>query len=259
MESILFACDLDGTLIHSHRCRQEGDICVEWLEGRELCFMDPEAHRLLRQVVKELLFVPVTTRSVEQYRRIRWPEGCEPEMAAVANGAVLLRRGAVVEAWRKKSLEAVRWFQEELERLYGLLSGRFQVCRIVDGMYLFASCRDEEEAARCAREYQGKTPLTVSPSGRKVYFFPPEINKGAAVRRLRELLEAKLLLCAGDSGIDLPMLDAAGVAVVPDGTLGKQVRAGETVVCPPGERFAGFVLETAIHRAVLIKKTAGPV
>ena len=243
MGSVLFACDLDGTLIHSHRRRQEEDICVEWLEGRELSFMAPEARHLLRQAVEELLFVPVTTRSVEQYRRIRWPEGCEPEMAAVDNGAVLLRRGAVVEAWREKSLEAVRGFREELERLYGLLSDRFQVCRIVDETYLLASCRDEEDAERCAQEYRGKTPLTVSPSGRKLYFFPPEINKGTAVHRLRERLGAGLLLCAGDSGIDLPMLDAAGVAAVPDEMLGRQVRAEETVVCPPGERYARFILE----------------
>ena len=252
MGNVLLACDLDGTLIHSYRRRQEGDVCVEWLEGRELSFIDPKACRLLRQAVRKLLFVPVTTRSVEQYRRIRWPEGCEPETAAVANGAVLLRRGAVVEAWREKSLEAVRDFRGELERLRGLLSKRFPVCRIVDDAYLLASCRDEEDARRCAREYRGKTSFTVSPSGRKLYFFPPEINKGTAVRRLRERLGAELLLCAGDSGIDLPMLDAAGVAFVPDERLGKKVRAGETAVCPPGKRFAGFVLETALRRASFV-------
>ena len=249
MGRVLLACDLDNTLIHSHRRWQEGDICVERLEGREWSFMDPEVCRMLRQAAAELLFVPVTTRSVEQYRRIRWPGSCEPELAAAVNGAVLLRRGAVEEAWRGESLETVRGFRGELERLHGLLSGRFRICRIVDGMYLFVSCRDEEDAQRCAREHWGKTPLTVSPSGRKLYFFPPEVNKGNAVRRLRRRLGADLLLCAGDSGIDLPMLDAAGVAVVPDEALGKQVRAREIAVCPPGERFARFVMETA-YRAL---------
>ncbi len=36
------------------------------------------------------LLVPVTTRSVDQYRRIRWPGSREPDLAVTTNGAILL-------------------------------------------------------------------------------------------------------------------------------------------------------------------------
>lgn len=248
MKKILLACDLDNTLLHSHRRRQADSVCVERLEGREQSFLSPGACSLLRRAIRETLFVPVTTRSVEQYQRIQWPEGCAPAWAATANGAVLLQNGIGDTPWQEESLEAVRRCRAELGRLSALLTREknFRVCRMVDGMYLFASFESETLAAAQAEQYRGKTPLTVLASGRKLYFFPPGLDKGRAVLRLRKRLSAEQVVCAGDSVIDLPMLCAAQAAVVPDESLGKQVDAPVVHVCGPGEDFARFVLETAL-------------
>ena len=35
MKNILFACDLDNTLIHSYKSKREGDICIEWIKDKE--------------------------------------------------------------------------------------------------------------------------------------------------------------------------------------------------------------------------------
>lgn len=247
MKNLLVACDLDNTLIHSHRHRQNGDICVEWLEGREQSFLDPAASLLLQRAVQEVRFVPVTTRSVEQYQRIRWPEGCTPPFAAAANGAVLLCSGLADRVWLEESRKAVEPYQEELKRLWEVLSKMGRICRIVDGMYVFLSCADGEQAAGIAQAYQKDTPLLAAPSGRKLYFFPPEINKGTAVRRLQRKFGAKRIICAGDSKIDLPMLDTADLAVVPDEKLGGSVSGGRTAVCPAGDSFARFLLEIALE------------
>ena len=40
MGTILFASDLDNTLLFSHRHRQPGDRCVELLNGAEQGFLD---------------------------------------------------------------------------------------------------------------------------------------------------------------------------------------------------------------------------
>ncbi len=248
MKKLLLACDLDNTLLRSHRRRQEGDICVEWLEGREQSFLSAAACHLLRRAVRETFFAPITTRSVEQYRRIQWPEGCAPAMAAAVNGAVLIEDGVVNEAWREKSLGAVRPYQEELKRISLLLSGQggFRVCRMVEETYLFASFENEAAAAARAEKYRGTTRLTVLSSGRKLYFFPPEINKGLAVLRLKEQLGAVRAASAGDSVIDLPMLNAAQLAIVPDESLVRHVTAPAVQVCGSGEDFARFILETAL-------------
>ena len=78
MGTILFASDLDNTLLFSHRHRQPGDRCVELLNGAEQGFFTQRTLDLLPQVVQRVQLLPVTTRSIEQYRRIRWPEETVP-------------------------------------------------------------------------------------------------------------------------------------------------------------------------------------
>ncbi|MDE6880005.1 MAG: HAD family hydrolase [Oscillospiraceae bacterium] len=246
MNRILLACDLDNTLLHSHRLRQAGDVCIEWFEGREQSFLDPAACRLLPQVLQALCLVPVTTRSVEQYRRIRWPAGCTPALALAANGAVLLRGGEPDQAWQ--GTDCAVPYLPELKRLHALLAeeGGYRACRIVDGAYLFAAWEAEEEALQCAGKHP--TSLTAAVSGRKVYFLPPGVDKGLALRRLQAALDASRVLAAGDSQLDLSMLNAAHLALVPDSRLARQVE-GAVAVCPPGERFAHFILDTALAEA----------
>lgn len=245
MRRILLACDLDNTLLHSHRSRRENDICVEWFEGREQSFLSPDARRLLRRAIRELRVVPVTTRSMEQYRRIQWPEECAPECAVTTNGAVLLRNGAADVEWTAASLKTAEPCRGELERLRGVLDASCGRCRLVDGMYLFVPCGDGEQAQRRAAAYREQTSLVTAVSGRKLYFFPPGMDKGAAVRRLRE--EGLPVVCAGDSVIDLPMLNAADFALVPDAGMAGRVSGPRTAVCPPGEDFARFLLEMALR------------
>lgn len=73
MGTILFASDLDNTLLFSHRHRQPEDRCVERLNGAEQGFFTRETPDLLPQVVQRVHLLPITTRSIEQYQRIQWP------------------------------------------------------------------------------------------------------------------------------------------------------------------------------------------
>ena len=74
-----------------------------------------------------------------QYRRIQWPTGCRPELALVANGAILLEHGEVDLDWQKESQEQIKGFASELEQLQERLSltEEFHRCRMVDDSYLF--------------------------------------------------------------------------------------------------------------------------
>ena len=103
MGTILFASDLDNTLLFSHRHRQPEDRCVERLNGAEQGFFTRETPDLLPQVVQRVHLLPITTRSIEQYQRIQWPDGTAPRIALTANGAVLLRDGQVDRAWYMQS------------------------------------------------------------------------------------------------------------------------------------------------------------
>lgn len=248
MNRPLLVSDLDNTLIHSQKHRRPGDVCVEYRKGKEQGFTSPRALDLLREVIRTGRLVPVTTRSVEQYLRILWPDGVAPEYAVTTNGALLLWRGEIHPGWLGESQREIAPYRAELDRTLALATeqNRFVRCRMVDEMYVFAYCGPELDIREAAASFAGKTALTVIPSGRKLYFLPPSVSKGTALLRLKALLKADRVMSAGDSRIDLPMLALSERALVPPGGLAEELPAGVAEVAGEGEPFAEFVLRTAL-------------
>ena len=214
MKKFLFACDLDNTLIHSYKHKMDGDICIEIYNGREQSFISSRAVDLLKEIAKKILFVPVTTRSIEQYKRIQWLEGTTPEFAVVSNGVNLLHNGEIDLIWRKDFYKKIRPYADELQIKFKKLSQNknFTICRIVDESFLFLKCSDDADIIKIAEEIQGDTNLIVEYSGRKIYLFPPKLNKGEAVLKLKEIFKPAKTFAAGDSSIDIPMLNVADIA-----------------------------------------------
>lgn len=201
---ILFACDLDNTLIHSYKKRRADDICVEIYEGREQSFISPRTLELLNKISEKILFIPVTTRSIAQYRRIFWAENFFPRYAVVTNGSYLLN-GDKQENFLKK---VVAPYENELKiQLEAADKNIFTIAHIVDESFLFLKCRDDFDG-----EISFKTNLTVQRTGKKVYLFPPRLNKGEALKLLTKKFAPDKVFAAGDSEIDLPMLKLADIA-----------------------------------------------
>ncbi|MBR1646684.1 MAG: HAD hydrolase family protein [Selenomonadaceae bacterium] len=203
---ILFACDLDGTLIHSYKKFRDGDICVEIYDGHEQSFISPRALDLLKKISAQIDFVPITTRSIAQYRRIFWTEDFRPKVAVVANGSYLLDGDEQKNFLRDFVDEEI---SRELETLREKFStdDRFNICRIVDESFLFLRRSDDFDG-----EISFDTNLTVGQTGKKIYLFPPRLNKGEALKKLSEKFPADKIFCAGDSEIDFPMLELADEA-----------------------------------------------
>ncbi len=231
MGTILFASDLDNTLLFSHRHRQPEDRCVERLNGAEQGFFTRETPDLLPQVVQRVHLLPITTRSIEQYQRIQWPDGTAPRIALTANGAVLLRDGQMDRAWYATSV------------------------RCVEGVYVYAAYPDIPAAERVARDWCGGSALQAVVSGRKVYFFPPGIDKGTALRRAVERFGPERVIAAGDSVIDVPMLRQADLALIPDAELLPRLPRERTRVCGRDCRFPDFVLENVLRYAASLENT----
>lgn len=212
---ILLACDLDNTLIHSYKHRCADDICVELYEGREQSFISPRALELLKKISAQIFFVPVTTRSIAQYRRIFWAGEFFPRCAVVANGAYFL------DGNRQKNLlrEFIEPYEEKLHAQHEkfLKNPAFDICRIVDESFLFLKCRDDLDADKIFFD----TDLIVQHTGKKIYLFPPKLNKGEALKRLIKKFSPDKVFAAGDSAIDLPMLELADVAFAAENLRGK--------------------------------------
>ena len=257
MGTILFASDLDNTLLFSHRHRQPEDRCVERLNGAEQGFFTRETPDLLPQVVQRVHLLPITTRSIEQYQRIQWPDGTAPRIALTANGAVLLRDGQVDRAWYAASQALVRDHREALAAVLDHLTrqGGATSVRCVEGVYVYAAYPDIPAAERVARDWCGGSALQAVVSGRKVYFFPPGIDKGTALRRAVERFGPERVIAAGDSVIDVPMLRQADRALIPDAELLPRLPRERTRVCGRDCRFPDFVLENVLRYAASLENT----
>lgn len=234
--------DLDGTLIFSAARKQVGDIVIERKDGREISCITARQAELFPKLAN---VIPVTTRSVEQYRRVEFARfGFSPRYALCANGGILLVDGAPDEEWSERSAAIYRECETELSRFRELLESdprrSFEV-RLVDGLFLFTKSAEPPETLR----YLGNGELCESfYTGEKVYVIPRKLNKGAAVEPLAEQLELSEFAAAGDSLMDLSMLNAAHTAIFTDNIPESRVTAREKIV-RPREGFPEFVTETA--------------
>lgn len=241
----LFACDLDNTLIHSYKKMKKSDLCMEHIHDTEQSFIGRKTFSLLSMIQEQCVFVPITTRSIEQYQRLRWL-GQEPPFALVANGAVLLQNQEIDSRWMEETQSIIF---ESLEELNDLLS-RYQSdqsllrVRMVDGAYLFVYCK--ENAEKWANAHRSDTTLQIVVSGHKVYFLPREINKGTAAKRILQRLGYSNLICAGDSDMDIPMLNIADFSLYPKILTEKISGQCQKFICESGD-LGEFALKNALQ------------
>jgi hypothetical protein len=245
MTKPLFACDIDNTLIYSHRHPHVGWECVEWLQGQEQSYVSPETKRDLLRLSCWLTPVPVTSRTVAQYLRLKMP--VPMGLALTGNGADLLSEGRPDGAWRTETDALIAPWRAEMRRCLALLENAGGCLRvaIADDAYLYAVFQDSPEAALWAGKLESKTNLEVVASGRKLYLLPPPLNKGRAVRRLMARKGYTHLIAAGDSPMDLPMLRMANTAIAPHALRG--CLPANARICPEDGLFSRFVVQTVLE------------
>ena len=203
--------------------------------------MSPRTVQLYRELCGEACVVLVTSRSIEQYKRLCLP--VDAGLAVTANGANLLVNGIIDPAWRREVDTLLEPWRDELQRRFDELktSAQYIRCRVVDGAYMFVYCADGVIPEVEARHIAESTTLDVMASGKKIYLLPPILNKGAAIKRLMAYLGCRRCIAAGDSAMDLPMLTAADVAIAPVAL--KDALPYSAMICPSGELFSEYVLK----------------
>lgn len=250
---IVFHTDLDNTLIYSYRHNiGGGKRCVEIYQGREISFVTQETYQLLHRLSEQksqVLIVPTTTRTIEQYQRIDLGVGAFP-YALVCNGGVLLTEDntSVSEDrdWYRDSLEMIRDSVGELHKALELLKRdkrRTFELRFIRELYIFTKCDEPEAVAADLKMVLNAEIVDVFNNGAKVYVVPKALNKGRAVERFRAHIGADYAIAAGDSEFDISMLEAAdrGIAA-PE--LAKRCSFSDKVQCPSMKKvFSEAVLE----------------
>ena len=220
MQKILFLSDLDNTLIFSYKRMSDENICVETKEGKKLSYMTPEGAALFGEIIKQVTFIPVTTRSREQYERITFPCGIIPGYAVIDNGGSLLVNGVCDSLWQKdtdmifsRSSKDILICREYLERCTDVY---FEI-RIVDGAFLFTKCHECERNIDNMRRTFSLSHTELFAVGDKLYAIPRGINKENALLKLRQRFPDSIIIAAGDSEFDAGMLSLSDIPVFAGG------------------------------------------
>jgi hydroxymethylpyrimidine pyrophosphatase-like HAD family hydrolase len=220
---VIFASDLDHTLIYSERFLPEpSSFSLKQVEaGVAKSCMTQKAAQTLFQLSRALTFIPCTTRTIEQYKRIKFFK-IEPEWAIVSNGANLLINNEVDQCHQK---EIKRQLEDRCLNFTKILR---QFAKLNPTTWT-EPLRQADEVFYCIFD-QEKIPLpefedfsawaqeqnwNISLQGRKLYLVPNVIDKGAALARLAQMLEKEIIFAAGDSLLDISLLEAAQNSFVP--------------------------------------------
>ncbi|MGI8667956.1 MAG: HAD family hydrolase [Jatrophihabitans sp.] len=225
----LLAADLDRTLIYSRAAlalAQEPQPrlrCVELVGANRLSFMTETAATLLAGLVGpagSAVLVPVTTRSLAQLARVRLP--VRTRYAIAANGGYLCVDGVIEPSWSIRVRQAVREVAS-LDEVYQYLS---RACRPewtvklrqVESLFCYAVIERDRLPDGFVDEATGWAAgrgWAVSLQGRKLYWVPLPLTKSAAVAEVARRLDANVTLAAGDSLLDIDLLEAADKAIHP--------------------------------------------
>ncbi len=224
----LLACDLDQTLIYSRSAFRLAAaapppdlLTVEYLDGEPLSYVTRRAAAGLRALARAATFVPVTTRTLEQYRRVRL--GAPSAYAIAANGGHLLIGGVPDPEWGERvraRLAATGRPLDEVRAMADRLAAAgswVRTIRDADGFFVYLVATGREaipDLSDLATRLAGDG-WTLSVQGRKVYLVPAQLTKEAALAEVIRRTGSTRLAAAGDSLLDRGMLAHADVAIRP--------------------------------------------
>lgn len=222
---VLLACDLDGTLIYSRRAvgaeaSRHELTCVEEINGVPASFMTEGAAQGLAILGKITDVVPVSTRSPEQFARLRLPTASRH--AVLANGGILRVDGQLDPAWSSviaARLRAATPYDEVLRHVHSICDPQWtSKIRGVEELFCYAvleRSRAPESFELEERAWASAHGWRTSFQGRKIYWVPAALTKAAAVAEIADRGGAEVVLAAGDALLDSDLLEYADLGVFP--------------------------------------------
>ena len=219
---MIFASDLDRTLIYSKKFIKECDIEevmeAEVDDGKVISYMSSKAFQMLEKISKRVHFVPVTTRTMKQYERIGLLRKIHHNYAIVANGGTIIKDGKVDEQWKsivQKRLDGeCISLCEAMDRFKSISSPVWvKKTRTADDLFFYNIVDTQmvpmDELSDFEKEMEECGWRMVHHS-RKLYFIPKCVSKGDALLHISKKIDGfRDVISCGDSVLDIEM---AGVS-----------------------------------------------
>jgi hydroxymethylpyrimidine pyrophosphatase-like HAD family hydrolase len=228
--SMLFASDLDQTLIYSHRTFISKEIDeqirpVEKLEDRFISFMTQNALSALKEIAQRVIFVPVTTRTKLQYQRINFLDyDITHQYAVTSNGGTIFSEGVEDKDWSQLVLagrDKCLAVQDLIHKFDEIAHSSWVINdsgKLADNLFYYCLIEREKipvTELAAFKIWASDNHWELSVQGRKLYLVPLNVNKKAAIQYIKEKEGISRVVAAGDSLLDLDMLKAADLALAP--------------------------------------------
>ena len=214
---ITLFCDLDNTIIFSHRKElNTSKRVVELLNGVEQSYITERTFSFLSSC-RSISFVPVTTRTLQQYERVESTiRSFNSKYALILNGAILLKNGAVDDLWLNESRELVKVATDEMNKAATLLKRYCKTpLRYCDDFLIYSSVKEPKVVAEKIEKDIDSSQISVFFDSRKVYFAPLSMSKGNNVRRFSRYYQTNVTIGVGDSKNDLSLLESVDIPILP--------------------------------------------
>ena len=224
MTKVIYASDLDRTLIFSERFILENPTdkpfhAVEFGEdGEPISYIADDVEDKLEKIINSnnALFVPVTSRSTEEFNRIKFKK--KPEYAIIANGGLILHNGEPIEEYSnfiESRLDIMSVLLISLEVKEHIHSVKYEP-KFVDNRYVFFKTVNPEHFDVESEYLTSKfKEWELTRQKNKCYMVPKYFSKGIALQWLSSKLGNPIIVASGDSKLDYSMLDVADWKVVP--------------------------------------------
>ncbi|CAH1055409.1 HAD family hydrolase [Paenibacillus pseudetheri] len=226
---MIYASDLDRTLIYSLGAigvpeNTPGLIPAEIIEEKTRSYISQQALNQLIDLNTRIIFIPVTTRTIQQYKRINlFQETVIPDYAVTSNGGNILIGGVVDKEWRESISRLVARYSAGAEEVRSYIKAVVREDWIIsenycdDLFYSFMVYRDQlplDEITNLSDRLYNLG-WRVSLQGRKLYAVPAAVNKSDAILHLRRTVRSEPMVASGDSLLDKSLLESADYAIAP--------------------------------------------
>ena len=218
--------DLDRSIIYSNKFLKEVEKetykCIEIKDDKEISYISLKTLDFIKNINNKTIFIPTTTRTTEQFRRINFKQNnIEFEYAITCNGGCILKNNQPLDSWN----EEVKKIKSEAESI-DVMINIFDKYKEMDGITNFRIA--EDLFFYIVVDYQKFNISFLDNfikrleynnwiyyiSGRKIYFLPKGICKENAIKYLCELNNINKFAVIGDSEMDRGMLDLTEKAYV---------------------------------------------
>lgn len=245
----LFFSDLDNTLIYSYKHNiGNNKMLIEEKDGKALSYMTKYTYKSLIQINNNYKFIPITTRTIEQYNRIDF--GFCPKYALTSNGGNLLIDNVIDDEWYKQSKTLISDKEDLLQKSRETLQNDKHIIfdiRFVDNLFIFTKSQNPLYTINNIISNIDTSDIDVLNNGIKIYVLPKILSKGNAIKRLKKYLNNNsITYCAGDSLFDISMIQSCDKSFIPNNLLPYINKKDNLIIHNDNSIFSDFIIDSLL-------------